>query len=319
MEETNNTIISYDSYRRPVTFIILIPVAIPSILCSLLILGYFFSHWHVMITKALRHHAVFLLSIISFLYTSFDLPFSMNYFRLGQHPYRTIPFCLWWYWFDYTLLITSLFLTATASIQRHVLVFHSPWLHGRQRRLLLHYIPLIISVVYPPLFYVVFIFLYPCKVDFDVTTGWCAYPCYIDDPVLYNIDWLLNTILPVSLIVLANLALIIRVGHSMKRIRQQQTRVWQRQKKLTLQLLAFSSLYVVVWLPTTTFAILRALAFSNLYADTPNLYYINHLVYFVCPLQSFLCILALPELLNFVKRRVKRQLVRSLVVPTVPN
>jgi hypothetical protein len=120
-------------------------------------------------------------------------------------------------------------------------------------------------------------FLYSCTVYFDENSGWCAYPCYIDNTILYNMDWLINTILPVFVIVLANIILIIRVVLAMKRIRPQ-----QQQKRLTFQLLTVSSLYVIIWFPT---AILHALVFPNLYNDLPNWYYMYHLIYFVCPLQ----------------------------------
>jgi hypothetical protein len=147
-----------------------------------------------MITKALHHHAIFLHTIISFLYTTFDIPFSINYFRLGFHSYRSIPFCLWWYWFDYSLLSTSLYLTATASIQRHMHTFNPQWLDTA-----------LYSIDYQStvsiLFYIIFMFLYPCTVYFDESEGWCAYPCYIDNTVLYKIDWVFNTILPVFIIV----------------------------------------------------------------------------------------------------------------------
>ena len=318
MNETDTITINYYIYSQPITFTSLVIVAIPSLICTLLILGFFFSHWPAMITKSLHHHAIFLLTIVSLLYTSFDLPFSINYFRIGQHPYRSIPFCLWWYWFDSSLLSMSLFLTATASIQRHILIFNSQWLHVKRTRWLVHYIPLIISVLYPPVFYVAFIFLYQCQVYFDPAEGWCTYPCYMDDTLLFNIDWLLNTVSPVLVIVLANISLIMRVGHSMKRVRQHQSGTWKRQKRLTLQLLAFSSLYVGIWFPTATVAILHTLAFPNIYEDVPNLYEIYHLLYFVCPLQSFLCVPALPELMDFIRRKGKRPLLPSLMTRTTP-
>ena len=316
MDETNTITIDYYVYSQPITFTLLVIVGIPSLVCSLLILGFFFSHWPTMISKSLHHHAIFLLTVVSFLYTSFDLPFSINYFRIGQHPYRSIPFCIWWYWFDSSLLSMSLFLMATASVQRHVLIFNSQWLHVKRMRWAVHYIPLIISAVYPPAFYIIFMFLYPCEVYFDPTEGWCAYPCYMDNTILYNIDWLLNTVSPVFVIVLANFSLIIRVGRSMKRVRQQQNGAWKRQKRLTLQLFAFSSLYVGIWFPTAIVAILHALAFPNLYNDVPNLYEIYHLLYFVCPLQSCMCVPVLPELMNFIRRKGKRPLLRSLVTRT---
>jgi hypothetical protein len=111
--------------------------------------------------------------------------------------------------------------------------------------------------------------------------------------------------------------LIIRVVRSMKRIRQQQNQTWKRQKRLTLELLTFSSLYVIIWFPTTMVVILHALAFPNLYNDISNLYYIYHMIYFVCPLQSFLCVFALPELIIFIKRQAKRLFIRPVVVPVV--
>ena len=305
----------FDSYRQPWTFGVLLTVTIPAIGCSLLILVFFLTYWHSMIKKALHQHTIFLLTIVSFLYTAFDLPFSINYFRLGYHPYRSIPFCLWWYWFDYSLVGVSLFLTATASVQRHIIIFHSQWLNVGKRRLLLHYIPLMVSMAYPPSFYLVVTYLYQCEVYFDESNGWCAYPCFIDNAVLFKLDWLGNNILPVVVIVLTNLALFVRVIRSMRRIRLQRSYVWKRQKRLTLQLFAFSSLYVAVFTPTTILALLHAFAFPNLYDDMPNLYYMYHMIYFVCPLQSFLCIFALPELMEFLRRRLTQLLAKSLVVP----
>ena len=306
MSDSNATSISYDSYRRPVTFGLLSAVVPPSILCALLILGFTLSHWHAVVGKAVHHHAILLLTVLSFLFTVSDLPFSMNYLRIGSHPYRSIPFCLWWYWYDYSLLASCLFLTATASIQRHILIFHAHLLQVGRKRLLLHYIPLIISIGYPPVFFVFIMFLYPCELYYDPNDGWCAYPCYLDNIVPYYIDWFVNTVLPVLVIILANVALVIRVMRSMSRIRQQRISVWKRQKRLTLQLLAFSSLYIAVWFPTTTVAVLNKLFLPNLYTDVPAIYNIYHLGYFVCPLQPFLCIFALPELRHFIDRHTKR-------------
>ena len=306
MNESNTASISYDSYRRPVTFGLLSAVVPPSIVCALVILGFSLSHWHAMVGKSVHHHAILLLTVLSFVYTVSDLPFSMNYLRIGSHPYRSIPFCLWWYWYDYSILASCLFLTATASVQRHILIFHAHLLQVRNKRLLLHYIPLIISIAYPPLIFVVLMFFYPCQLYYEPNEGWCAYPCYLDNTVPFQVDWFINTILPVFIIIVANVALIIRVTCSMNRIRQQQRSVWKRQKRLTLQLLAFSSLYIVVFFPTTAVAIINRWFLPNLYTDVPTIYYIFHLSYFVCPLQPFLCIFALPELRHFIDRQAKR-------------
>jgi hypothetical protein len=325
MERADENIDIFDSYRQPWTFGILLTVAVPSIVCSLLILIFFFTNWRLMINKALHHHTIFLLTIISFLYTSFDLPFSINYFRRGFHAYRSIKFCLWWYWLDYSLVGMSLFVTATTSVQRYILIFHAQWFNVGKRRLLLHYIPLLASMFYPPCFYFVCIYIYmfldQCDVYFNPSDGWCAYPCFLDNTILFKLDWLANNISPVVVIVLANLVLFIRVIRSMRRIRRRRSYVWNRQKRLTLQLFAFSFLYVIVFTPTTLLALLRAFALPNLYEDIPSIYYMYHMIYFVCPLQSFLCVFALPELTEFLKHSLKKRLVRSRVAPaaSVPS
>lgn len=280
MEEINETTaINYDMFRRPVTFVLLLILGIPAITCAICILIFIYVHWYLVMVKTLHHHATFLLLLVSFLYITFDLPLTLNYIRLGYHWYRSIPFCLWWYWFDYCLLTTNLFVTATASVQRHILIYNSLLLNVRKRRWTLHYIPLIISVIYPMIFYSIFMFAYYCTVYFNYSDGWCAYPCYIDHAILYNIDWICNTITPVLIIVFANVTLIFRTFRSMKKVRQQHQRTWERQKKLTLQLLSFSLIYVIVYLPTTIMAILRKLAFPNLYEERSKLYYVFHMYF----------------------------------------
>ena len=323
MEATNETTpIDYDVFRRPVQFVLLLIVGIPAIVSAILILIFIYLNWYSVMVKNLYHHATFLLLLVAFVYITLDLPFTLNYFRLGYHWYRSIPFCLWWYWFDYCLLAMNLCLTATASVQRHILIYNSLWLNATKNRWIIHYIPLIISIIYPLIFYTIFMFAYRCTVYFDYSDGWCAYPCYIDHAVLYNIDWICNTITPVLIIVLANVALIIRTFRSMKKVRQQHHRTWQRQKKLTLQLLAFSSVYVIIYLPTTTMAILRKLVFPNLYDERSKVYYIFHMIYFVAPLQIFMCIFAIPDLRTFIKRKVNQVLIgptNDLVVAVQPT
>ena len=287
-----------------------------ALLAALMILGFCFTHWDSMVNKSLHHHAVFLLTLVSLLYTAIDLSISMNYFRLGYHPYRSIPFCLWWYWFEYSVLTMSLLLTATASLQRHILIFHSHWLLVRNRRLLLHYLPLWICMVYPPIFYIGFMFLYSCEVYFNPNDGWCAYPCYMDSLLLYNVDWLSNIVSPVFFIVLANGSLLVRVVRSMRRVRQGYHRIWKRQRRLTLQLFALSSLYLIVWFPTTVVALLHAFLLPNLYEDVPNIYQIYHLIYFVCPLQAILCVFSLPELMTLIRQVVRRSFRRTVVAPS---
>lgn len=306
--ENGNTTDESDEYLESVyyfTYIILLIVEIISIGCILIILSYFFNHWHSMMKKSLHNHVIFLLILVSLFYITFDLPFIINHYRLGYDYYRKPLFCFWWYWIDYTLVTMSLFLTATASIQRHILVFHSYALRIRRKRWFLHFIPLIVCVMYPSLFYFISICFYPCKTSFDNTDLSCPFPCYTDVGIISYADWIFHTICPLTIIVIANIMLICRVIYSMKKIRQKRSRTWKKQKKLTLQLLAFSTLYIMGWSPSVIISIIKAFFLTDLYVDRPELYYINNSSYFVCPLQPMICFLALPELMKYMKMKLK--------------
>ena len=306
MEEENSTTVEkIPSGGIPVQFILLLIVEIPALFCTIVILIYLSYFWQTLIKRALRNHVLIILVILSFLYMTMDLPFSINSYRLGSDQPRNHSFCLWWYFLDYTLIIASIFLTATASIQRHILIFHAQWLHSKRVKCLVHFLPILLCLIYPMMFYLSTIVFYPCDRSEDNESLYCSQPCYTDSFVLFNFDWIVNTALPLVTIILANTTLIVRVIRSMRKIRQRrQSLTWKRQRKLTLQLLSLSYIYVFGWAPSTLVSIIRSFAQPNLLEDIPQLEYLNFLTYFVCPLQSLICLLGLPELRKSVKRRV---------------
>jgi hypothetical protein len=251
MEDYNIITINDSSSSQSIQFALLLIVEIPAIPCTILILSYLFQNWHTMVTKALRNHAILLLIITSFFYITLDLPFTINSYRLGYDFLRTPSFCRWWYWIDYTLVVISLFITATASVQRHILIFNAHCLQLNQSRLIFHYIPLIICLIYPPVFYLLLIYFYPCENPMDEYIDHCALPCYSFDIVLFNIDWMINTLVPVVVIIFANVTLICRIICSLKNFRRNQSLIWKRQRKLAMELLIISSIYAIGWGPLT--------------------------------------------------------------------
>ncbi|CAF1378888.1 unnamed protein product [Adineta steineri] len=314
-EENSSTITEYSIDPKPILFSILLFVEITSILCSLIILIYFFFHWKSMINKALQNHVVFLLIIVSLLYTTLDLPFTLNSQRIGYDYPQTVSFCRWWYWIDWTLLVNSLYLTAIGSIQRHILIFHNHLLQINRIRLKLHYIPLLFSIIYPATFYLITIYFYPCEMPTYDYVQYCPYPCYCDNLILYTIDYMINTVFPVVIIIIANILLVCRVIHSMKKIRRNHFDIWKRQKKLTLQLLSISLLYIIGWGPVTVVSVIQMFFMPNIYDDIPDIYYVTFSIYFICTIQSFISLFALPELLNFIKKKLKQILSKETVTP----
>ena len=322
MTDDNQTTTDVVSNISTLKFSLLLIVEISSMFCTVTILSYLIRNWHVMVKKALRNHVILTLMIISFLNVTLDLPFTINSYRLGYDDPRTSSFCQWWYWIDYTLIIASLFLTASASVQRHVLIFNAHWLHSRRNRFFLHILPILISVAYPAMFYIAVIVLRTCELtEEDAASPFCPSPCYTSDNVLFNVDWIFNTALPLVVMIVANIILIIRVIHSMRKTRRRQSLTWKRQRKLTFQLLALSSLYIVGWLPSTILSIIQSLLIPTLLDDFPQLDYLNFISYFVCPLQPFICLMGLPELLKSFRRRTTRLMRPSAVVPlrTLPS
>lgn len=290
-----------------VTYILLLTLEIPSIVCSIFVLIFFVSNWRLLMTKVLHNHAIFLLIIVAALYIAIDLPFTLSHYRLGYDHYRTATFCSWRYWLDYTLLTSSLLLTATASVQRHILVYHSSWLRIRGIRWLLHYLPLIFCVSYPAIFYLIVICFYPCTDRVDPARLSCPLPCYSASVTLFYVDWILHVICPMVVILLANLALICRVVHALEKFRHPQTRIWRKRRKLILQLLAFSTLYVIGWGPTIVISMVEMFFLSDLRDTSPNLFHMNNTSYFVKLFEPFICLFALPELFKFIKKKIRRR------------
>jgi hypothetical protein len=317
MADNNTTAEDDTSSSQPIQFALLLIVEIPAIPCTIFILFYLLQHWHTMISKALRKHAVLLLTIISWFYIILDLPLTINSYRLGYDSPRTPSFCRWWYWIDDTLIITSLFLAAVASVQRHILILNAHWLHFNRVRVVCHYIPLIICVLYPPIFYLIVIYFYPCENSMDEYIQYCAVPCYSLDIVLFNIDWTMNTMIPICILIIANIGLVNRVIRSLRKFHRRQSLVWKRQRKLTLELLIISSLYAIGWGPSTILAVIQQLYLPNVTNGIPILSYLDYFSYFVCPLQPFICLTILPELVRLIKRCLRRVLTRSIVTPEV--
>ena len=305
-----------------IEFALLLLVEIFSILCALLILIHVYFHWSTMISKALHNHAVLLIVIISFVYTTLDLPFTISSYRLGYDIYRTAAFCQWWYWIDFTLIGLSLSITAIASVQRYVLIFKSHFLRARRTRWILHYLPLLAGLLYSPVFYVIVIFSYPCD-NYPATQDGglsCPFPCYSYDTVLINIDWILNSVLPLLVIVLSHVVLVSWIICSMRRFHRGQRNMRKKQKKLALQLLAFASLYFIGWTPSTIVSLCQAFTLIDFSQNDPILTYLYFMSYFICPLQPFICLFVLPEPILFIQERLKRllpRLDRTSVVPLV--
>ena len=314
MDDNSSVITPEPISGQRTEFTLLLLVEIFSILCTLLIFVHVYCNWTTIVSKALQNHAILLIVLISFTYTALDLPFTISSYRLGYDIYRTAFFCQWWYWIDDTLISLSLLITAIASLQRYILIFKSHLLRVRRTRWLLHYLPLIAGLVYSPLFYLIVIFFYPC--DRSAIPGnsddalHCSSPCYTNNTVLMNTDWILHSVLPLLVIILSHVVLIGWIICTMRPFQREQTNMRKKQKKLTFQLLAFASLYFIGWTPSTIVSVLEAFGLTELQEHMATLTYVYFMSYFICPLQPFICLFVLPEPILDIQDRIKQLLGR---------
>jgi hypothetical protein len=282
-----------------IKFSILLTLQIPAYALSLLIFYFFMKNRT--IVQVPHNRALLILLLVNFIQLSFTLPLNLHFYSIGYINPANPTFCTWWTFFEFTLYVTSEYLMATISVQRHMLIFHAHVLRIRWKCIVLHHLPLIFCLTYPMIFYIFAILLYPCDgTQWDYTNNLCGFAdCYLlFNKVLGTFDWSVNNGLPMVIDVLANITLIIRVIRQKRR--QQRPVTWKQQRRMTLQLLCISSLYLAAWSPSLIVGVVQILGFPTFLAQIQTDYFLD-LIYIVCLFLPWVCLGLLPELLAWIK------------------
>ncbi len=282
-----------------IKFSVLLALQIPALALSFLIFVFFMKTRTV--REAPHNRALLILLLVNFIQLSFTLPLNLHFYSLGYINPATPTFCTWWTFFEFTLYVTSEYLMATISVQRHMLVFNGHVLRIRRMRIVLHHLPLLFCLTYPMIFYVFAILLYPCDgTQWDYTNNLCGFAdCYL----LFNkafgtFDWSANNGLPMVVNALANIMLIVRVVRQKRR--QQRPVTWKQQRRMTVQLFCISSLYLVAWTPCLIVGLVQILGFPNFLAEIQTDYLLD-LIYIVCLFLPWVCLGLFPELSIWIK------------------
>ena len=203
------------------------------------------------------------------------------------------------------------------SAERYLLVFHRNFIH--RHVLLMHYLPMILCIIYPLLLYVCLIFVYPCTNQFDFTLITCGGPCYFFESSLSTADQLINIALPLTAATIINITLLIRVLCQKRRMKQQG--MWKKNRRLVLQLLSFVVLHNLVWLPLL-FATLIMLygKVEDPFFIQLNIDILPYGIYVVVLLCPCILIFSLPELWpTFLIRRISSRTDIHAAHVTVPG
>jgi len=181
-----------------------------------------------------------------------------------------------------------------ASIERHILIFHSDWFATKTKRFFFHYLPLAACLLYPKIFYFVIFFIRPCESEFNYNIRLCnLYTCVVDVRWIALWDSIGHYIMPAFTTVIFSVTLLIRVLYRRYLIHHRIE--WRRYRKLAAQLLPISALYIVLQVPPT---ILYAAYSGGLPKSVASSYYSDTLyfTYWIVLFMPFATALSLPEL-----------------------
>ncbi|CAF2686783.1 unnamed protein product [Rotaria sp. Silwood2] len=179
------------------------------------------------------------------------------------------------------------------AIERYLLVFHRQFL--QQHLVVLHYIPMILCIIYPIGLYTYLIFFYPCINQFTYTMITCNAPCYFYETTISTFDQFIDLIFPVVVSSLASLVLLSRIVWQKRRMQQRQ--MWKKNRRLLIQLLYIVILYNLVWLPMIICWLVIILSpVPQPFLVELSINILPYGIYIVILLCPFVSLISLPEL-----------------------
>ena len=203
-------------------------------------------------------------------------------------------FCLFWAWYNLSLLATNISLMAWTSIQRHILIFHSNWIQTQSGKWKWNYIPLIFCGTYPAVFYFACIIIYQCENHFDYTSSsMCGSICYAEVKWLLTFEWMTNGLIPSLIIPLASISLLLRVVIQARKMRRSVN--WGSTRKMTIQLVMISLLYLIFCDSVAIISLIQIYFIPNFIIEY-TYYFLYYARYIVQLLTPFVCIACLPEM-----------------------
>lgn len=224
--------------------------------CSLIVLYQMFTKKA--LRESLHNHAFIALTLAGLGTQLIDIPFYVNYLRLGYVWPSTPLACLVWWYVDIGLFEATILLVVWASLERHILIFHERWLSTTVRRYLFHFFPIMIFAMYPLLFTLFCLIFVTCDdaFVFNYSNAWCSFnPCFYRETLLSFYDNIVHWMLPSIVIAFLNTSLIIRVVWH-RRIHLGQPIQWRKHRKMIIQLLSVSIIFVIFNLPVAIYYIL---------------------------------------------------------------
>ncbi|CAF2844396.1 unnamed protein product [Rotaria sp. Silwood2] len=283
---------------RLIRFWIILPFYIPSVVCSLFILYYFIVRrkFH----QVLHYHAIILLIFINFIVQLTSIPWILNYYRLGKVWPQNSFFCLTWVFIDEALYITITILFAWITIERHIFIFHDQLLSTKYKFIFFHYLPIAIILLYSLCYSTIAVIVPPCENTFDYSQLVCGYPlCYYKVSSLAMWDVVVNHIIPTIIIIFCSILLLLHVLY--QKFRMHRSIRWRNHRKMTIQVLLISVLYLVIYFPKILMEFIHRCGVPEEFGADLMLY-AEFFVYYGNIFLPFVCVESMPELKKIIKK-----------------
>lgn len=250
--------------------------------------------FHRIFRRALNNHVIIVLLLIGLVNELTSVLWILHRYHFGSPLIRSPAFYLCSFFFDYAFFTTQVILFAWASIERHILIFHIQWYSTRRKLFFFHYLSIMVVVVYCMIYYTIITFGPFCRNTFaSFLAGGYIIPCVFKYKILATGELLFHQIMPTLIIIICSLTLIVRVLQQKRRMNRPM--VWRAHRKMTIQLVSISVLYLVLNAPWVS------VLFASQYGLSANLariytFYGLYLRMYIIFLYPFVCFASSAEL-----------------------
>ncbi|UJR22464.1 hypothetical protein I4U23_025521 [Adineta vaga] len=297
--------------NRLVQYTLLQIVIVPSLICDLFLFIYFTRHWYKTIRNAPQNHLILCLLIISFIQKTTDMPLILYFFRWNTVAEKSYTFCAVWNLLNHSLDCMNLYLFAWYCIERHLFIFHFQIMKKTWCLIGFHYIPLIFFLLYALIFYLtVIFFIRICSNNWNYSLIFCGDVCYLYNSFWSLFDWLSNHLTPVLIIFIANSLLFFRI--LWQTIRQQRPNLYHRQKRMLIQMIFISTLYLILIVPQIIVQIIQIIQIHKFTPPVNQDDYFHYISYYINQFLPFVIFISFPK----IQKNLKRCCNRTQIQPT---
>ena len=305
----NDTVFSQEmASTRQIKFFAFVILEPPALICNILLVYYLL--FDRTLRQNLYYHSIAALLTACLLTNLIVVPRIINYLYSGHTLPETNINCLIWQWCDYLLFGIVNILIFCVSMERFLLILYS-YLYGTaRRRFIFHYLPIIILIIYITIFYTAAILMNSCELNFNFGQPLCGFPCYTMTTSISLYDTIVHSWLPLFGSTFVDVYLVIQVVHRRQTIQRQRAQ-WRKYRKMLIQLIVISSLYLTLQIPfytTLSIRLFTVLPDSVLYIFVNYIYYFFWLLTLLLP---FVCIGSIPEIVGKLKHLVTRHMGRQ--------